>query len=122
VEERRFEEVDVDNFDQHMAQIGPELNLQVRNVLTNDKTMIDVDLRFDSMSSFEPGEVVKRIPELSIMLDARKQLKELLTYMDGKAAAEDVIQELLKNPRWSQGSKDSQGPAPASTNPEETKA
>jgi type VI secretion system protein ImpB len=76
--------------------------LQVKNVLTHDKTLIEVNLRFDSMKSFEPGEVVKRIPELAVMLDARKQLKELLTYMDGKAAAEDVIQELLKNPRWSQ--------------------
>jgi type VI secretion system protein ImpB len=102
VEDRRFEEIDIDNFDQRMAQIGPEVGLQVKNVLTHDKTLIEVNLRFDSMKSFEPGEVVKRIPELAVMLDARKQLKELLTYMDGKAAAEDVIQELLKNPRWSQ--------------------
>jgi len=107
VEDRRFEEIDVDNFDQRMAQIAPEIGLQVKNVLTNDKTLIEVNLSFDSMASFEPGEVVKRIPELAVMLDARKQLKELITYMDGKAAAEDVIQELLQNPRWSQVLQDS---------------
>lgn len=102
VEERRFSDIDIENFDQRMEQIGPELGFQVKNVLTHDKTMIDVNLRFDSMESFEPGEVVKRIPELAILLEARQQLKELLTYMDGKAAAEEVVEELLKNPRWSE--------------------
>lgn len=112
VEERRFEEIDIDNFDQRMTQIGPELGLQVKNVLTHDNTLIDVNLRFNSMSSFEPGEVVKRIPELAVLLDARKQLKELITYMDGKAAAEDVIQELLKNPRWNPLVQDGKARAP----------
>lgn len=116
VEDRRFEEIDVDNFDQRMAQIAPEIGLQVKNVLTNDKTLIEVNLAFDSMASFEPGEVVKRIPELAVLLDARKQLKELITYMDGKAAAEDVIQELLQNPRWSHALQDSNpGAKPATT-------
>lgn len=130
VEERRFDEIDIDNFDQRMAQIGPELGIQVKNVLTNDKTLIEVNLRFDSMESFEPGEVVKRVPELAVMLEARKQLKELITYMDGKAAAEDVIQELLQNPRWGQAIQPSNldgktngngGSSAEPTNPEESK-
>ena len=100
VDERRFVGIDVENFDQRMDEIGPELGFHVKNVLTNDSTMIEINLRFDTMASFEPGEVVKRIPELAVMLDARKQLKELITYMDGKSAAEDVIQQLLKNPKW----------------------
>lgn len=100
-EERQFTDIDVENFDQKMAQIGPELGFQVKNVLTDDGTLIDVNLRFESMEAFEPSEVVKRIPELAVMLEARKQLKELLTYMDGKAAAEELIQELMKNPMWS---------------------
>ena len=117
VEERRFVGIDVENFDKRMEEIGPELDFHVKNVLTNDSTLIEINLRFDSMESFEPGEVVKRIPELAVMLDARKQLKELITYMDGKAAAEDVIEELLKNPKWRQTvqSAGADAPPPAST-------
>ncbi|KVG57627.1 type VI secretion system contractile sheath small subunit [Burkholderia territorii] len=100
VEDRRFAEIDVENFDERMAQIAPSLSYHVKNVLTDDGTLIPIDLTFTSMDSFEPAEVVKRIPELSTLLDARNRLKELLTYMDGKAAAEDLIQELLKNPKW----------------------
>ncbi|AOJ05707.1 type VI secretion protein [Burkholderia mayonis] len=100
VEDRRFQEIDVENFDERMAQIAPSLSYHVKNVLTNDGTLIPIDLTFTSMESFEPAAVVKRIPELSTLLEARNRLKELLTYMDGKAAAEDVIQELLKSPQW----------------------
>ncbi|AOK29353.1 type VI secretion protein [Burkholderia singularis] len=96
VEERRFLEIDVENFDDRMAQIAPSLSYHVKNVLTNDGTLIPIDLTFTSMDSFEPAEVVRRIPELSTLLDARSRLKELLTYMDGKAAAEDLIHELLR--------------------------
>ncbi|VWC32099.1 type VI secretion system contractile sheath small subunit [Burkholderia lata] len=100
VEDRRFSEIDMENFDERMAQIAPSLSYHVENVLTNDGTLIPIDLAFMSMDSFEPAEVVKRIPELSTLLEARNRLKELLTYMDGKVAAEDLIHELLKNPEW----------------------
>jgi len=100
VDDRNFTEIDVENFDQRMADIAPSLSYHAPNLLTNDGTLIDVDLEFKSMTDFEPAEVVKRIPELAVLLEARSQLKELVTYMDGKAAAEDVIKELLKNPRW----------------------
>nr|WP_218884078.1 type VI secretion system contractile sheath small subunit [Burkholderia guangdongensis] len=101
VEDRRFVGIDVENFDERMAQIAPALSYHVKNVLTDDGTLIPIDLTFESMDSFEPAEVVRRIPELSALLDARNRLKELLTYMDGKVAAEDLIHELLKNPKWS---------------------
>jgi type VI secretion system protein ImpB len=100
VDDRNFTEVDVENFDKRMADIAPSLSYHAPNLLTNDGTLIDIDLEFKSMMDFEPAEVVKRIPELAVLLDARSKLKELVTYMDGKAAAEDVIKELLKNPRW----------------------
>ncbi len=51
--------------------------------------MIDVDLTFSSLKDFEPGEIAKRIPELAKMLKARNELKELVTYMDGKIAAQE---------------------------------
>jgi type VI secretion system protein ImpB len=109
VEERRFLEIDVENFNARMAEIAPSVTYYAPNVLTNDDTLIDVDLTFKSMEDFEPAEVVKRIPALAALLKAREQLTELVMYMDGKAAAEDVIEELLKNPRWSDAIKPSVG-------------
>lgn len=117
VEDRRFSEIDDENFDQRMAEIAPALNFYAPNVLTDDGTLIDIDLQFKTMADFEPAQMVKRIPELAIMLEARSQLKELITYMDGKAAAEDVIQELLKNPAWSQAVKIAGVPTPDGTGP-----
>ncbi|WP_050462842.1 type VI secretion system contractile sheath small subunit [Herbaspirillum autotrophicum] len=118
VEERRFSEIDVENFDERMQQIRPSLNYHVKNVLTDDGTLIPIDLTFTSMESFEPAEVVRRIPELSMLLEARNRLKELLTYMDGKVAAEDLIQELLKNPDWDGLKAAVSEAAPAGTTPE----
>ena len=101
VEERRFLDIDIENFDARMTEIAPSISYYAPNVLTNDGSLIDVDLKFKTMEDFEPAQVVKRIPELAALLEAREQLTELVMYMDGKAAAEDVIEELLKNPRWS---------------------
>ncbi len=108
VEDRRFVEIDNENFDSRMAEIEPTVDDYVPNVLTNDGTLIPLDLKFKTMEDFEPAQVVKRIPELAALLQAREQLTELVMYMDGKSAAEDVIEELLKNPRWSDAIK---GPA-----------
>jgi type VI secretion system protein ImpB len=107
VEERRFLDIDIENFDTRMGEIEPSVNYYTPNVLTNDGTLIDVDLTFKTMEDFEPAQVVKRVPELAALLEARSQLTELVMYMDGKAAAEDVIEELLKNPRWSDAIKQS---------------
>jgi type VI secretion system protein ImpB len=100
VDDRKFLEIDNENFDKRMTEINPQLGFNVPNVLTNDGTLLDVDLDFKTMDDFEPAQVVKKIPELAVLLEARNQLKELMTYMDGKSAAEDVIHELLKSPRW----------------------
>jgi type VI secretion system protein ImpB len=100
IEDRSFVDFDPDTFDTRMAEIQPTTNFYVANDLTQDGTLIDVNLAFKSMSDFDPAEVVKRIPELAVLLEARNQLKELITYMDGKAAAEDVIQQLLKDGQW----------------------
>jgi type VI secretion system protein ImpB len=100
VDDRKFLEIDNDNFDKRMTEINPQLSFNVPNVLTNDGTLLDVDLDFKTMEDFDPAQIVKKIPELAVLLEARSQLKELMAYMDGKSAAEDVIHELLKSPRW----------------------
>jgi type VI secretion system protein ImpB len=97
LENREFESFSVENFDERMAEIEPTLRANVPNVLTNDGTLLDLDLRFRSMADFEPGSVVQRVPELATLLEARNRLTELISYMDGKISAESVIEELLKH-------------------------
>ncbi|HYP83826.1 type VI secretion system contractile sheath small subunit [Variovorax sp.] len=96
IDDRKFSGFDTDNFDERMEQIRPTLSLQVENTLTSDGTVLSADLDFRSMEDFEPARLVKRIPELASLLDARERLKELIMYMDGKSSAEEVVAELLR--------------------------
>jgi len=98
IEDRKFLQIDSENFDKHIESIAPALSFPVENVLDDDGTLLNIDLAFKNLQDFEPSQVVKNIPELAVLLEARNQLKELMTYMDGKSAAEDVIQQLLKSP------------------------
>ncbi|HEY4082025.1 MAG TPA: type VI secretion system contractile sheath small subunit [Burkholderiaceae bacterium] len=107
IEDRKFSSFDTESFDEKLAQINPMLNLEVENTLTGDGTIIDTRLSFESMADFEPAQIVKKIPELAVMLEARNRLKELIMYMDGKATAEEVVEELLR--RTSSLSSDAKG-------------
>lgn len=102
VDERDFIDIDDETFDKRMAQIAPKVAFYCDDVLTEDDpgALIDVNLTFNSMQDFEPGEIAKRIPELAALLKARNELKELTTYMDGKMAAQDLIEQILTNTKY----------------------
>ncbi|HRK84776.1 type VI secretion system contractile sheath small subunit [Alcaligenes sp. CHO6] len=95
--ERKFMEIDVDNFDDRMKSIAPKLNMQVPNSLTGDG-VLGVEVSFDSMDSFSPAELARQIEPLARLLEARTQLANLLTYMDGKSGAEALLSRLLEQP------------------------
>jgi type VI secretion system protein ImpB len=97
VADRKFLEVDVDNFDSRMAAIKPKLQFQVQNKLTGEGTM-PVEIEFSSMDDFTPAKVAANVDSLKKLMDARNQLASLLTYMDGKSGAEDLLAKVLKNP------------------------
>ncbi len=97
VEERKFLEIDVDNFDDRMKAYKPRVAYQVPNTLTGEGN-ISVDLTFENMEDFSPGAVAKKVDGLSKLLAARTQLSNLLTYMDGKSGAEALIAKLLNDP------------------------
>lgn len=97
--ERRFLEFDVDNFDQRLQAIGPRLAFQVPDVL-GGQGQLKVDLSFERMDDFSPEAVARQVDALQQLLLARQQLADLLTYMDGKAGAEDLIAQLLSDPAW----------------------
>ena len=100
VEERNFLDMDQDNFDSRMKAIKPRLQYYVDNTLTEDGTLLDVDLSFETMDDFDPGKIANRIPELKNLLEARQKLTELISYMDGKASAEEVVKKLIEEPEW----------------------
>ena len=95
--ERRFMDVDVDNFDDRMKALKPRAAFHVPNTLTGDGQLA-VDIEFESMDDFSPAAVARKVGALNELLEARTQLANLLTYMDGKAGAEELIAEVLQNP------------------------
>jgi len=97
VSDRKFLEVDVDNFDSRMKSMKPRVAFQVPNTLTGEGN-ISVDITFDSMDDFSPAAVARKVDSLNKLLEARQQLANLVTYMDGKSGAEDLLAKLLADP------------------------
>lgn len=98
--ERKFTDVDMDNLDAYMGSIKPAVSMRVKNKLGTDAAgeSIGVELTFRKMADFEPAAIVRQVPALKALLEAREQLSNLQRYMDGKVAAEDKLRELLTNP------------------------
>lgn len=97
VTERKFLEVDVDNFDSRMKSMKPRAAFQVPNTLTGEGEL-NVELTFESMDDFSPAAVARKVDALNKLLTARQQLANLVTYMDGKAGAEDLVAKVLNDP------------------------
>jgi type VI secretion system protein ImpB len=96
VADRKFLEIDVDNFDERMKSCKPRVAFQVPNTLTGEGNM-NVELTFQSMDDFSPAAVAKKVDSLNKLLTARTELANLLTYMDGKSGAEELINKLLND-------------------------
>lgn len=94
VADRKFTEISVDNFDERMKGIGPGVKMRVANQLTGEGE-IAVDLKFEALADFSPAALAKQVPALAKLLEARQQLANLITYMDGKSGAEDLINKIL---------------------------
>ncbi|MCM8530568.1 MAG: type VI secretion system contractile sheath small subunit [Lentisphaeraceae bacterium] len=92
--ERKFTEIDMDNFDDSLKSMKPRVAFQVPNTLTGEGNL-NVDITFDSMDDFSPAALVKKIEPLRKLFDARNELSNLLSYMDGKDDAEDLINKVL---------------------------
>jgi type VI secretion system protein ImpB len=97
VADRKFLEIDVDNFDSRMKAMKPRVSFQVPNTLTGDGNL-NVELTFESMDDFSPAAVARKVDSLSKLLEARQQLSNLITYMDGKTGAEELVAKLLQDP------------------------
>lgn len=97
VADRKFLEIDVDNFDERLKAMKPRVAVQVPNTLTGEGNLA-VDLTFESMDDFSPAAIARKVEPLRKLLEARGQLANLMTYMDGKTGAEELIAKLLAEP------------------------
>ena len=97
VDGRKLLEIDVDNFDQRMKALRPKLHCSVPNHLTGEGNL-EIDIELESMDDFSPAAIARKIEPLRRLLEARQQLANLVTYMDGKTGAEELIAQVLNDP------------------------
>ena len=97
IADRKFLEIDIDNFDARMKAMKPRVAFTVPNTLTGEGHLA-VDLTFENMDDFSPANVAKKVDALNRLLTARTELHNLLSYMDGKTGAEDLIAKVLQDP------------------------
>lgn len=114
IADRKFLEIDVDNFDDRMKSMAPRAAFTVPNTLTGEGNLA-VDLTFAKMSDFSPEAIAANVDALKPLLEARTQLSNLMTYMDGKAGAEALIEEILGKPELLQSLTNGVGAAAAAT-------
>jgi type VI secretion system protein ImpB len=97
VADRKFLEIDVDNFDERLKAMKPRVAFQVPNTLTGEGNL-SVDVTFESMDDFSPGAIARKVEPLAKLLEARTQLSNLLSYMDGKSGAEELMAKIMNDP------------------------
>ncbi len=97
VADRKMLEIDVDNFDDRLKSMKPRVAFTVPNTLTGEGNLA-VDITFESMEDFSPAAVARKVDALNKLLEARTQLSNLMTYMDGKTGAEELIGKVLADP------------------------
>jgi type VI secretion system protein ImpB len=118
VADRHFLEVSVDNFDDRLQAMKPRVALQVKNTLTGEGSL-PVAITFQSLEDFSPAAIARNVEPLRKLLEARTQLSNLITYMDGKVGAEGLIAKLLQDPSLLQAlaavPKPESGETPSST-------
>ena len=96
VAERKFLEIDIDNFDERMKAILPRVAISVPNTLLGEGHLL-VNIAFEQIDDFSPDAIARNVEPLARLLEARTQLANLQTYMDGKAGAENLMNRLLQD-------------------------
>lgn len=97
VADRKFLEIDVDNFDSRMKSMKPRVQFTVPNTLTGEGNMA-VEMTFGSMDDFSPAAIANKVEPLRKLLEARQQLSNLVTFMDGKTGAEELVERIMHDP------------------------
>ena len=95
--DRKFIQIDRDNFNEVMARMTPGLNIRVANKLADDGSEMAVQLKFDAIEDFEPARVAEQVPALKALLDTRNKLRDLMSKVDRSEQLENLLEQILKN-------------------------
>ena len=97
LKDRRFVQIDRDNFNDVLKRMSPTLSLKVENTLSDDDTEFAVDLSFKSIDDFEPAAIVNQVDPLRKLMETRNKLRDLMTKIDRSEELENVLEEVLSN-------------------------
>ena len=97
LKDRRFIQIDRDNFNDVMARIQPGLNIKVDNTLAGDGSQMAVNLKFNSLDDFEPTKVAEQVPALKAMLETRAKLRDLMSKVDRSDELEGLLEQVLQD-------------------------
>lgn len=97
LKDRRFVQIDRDNFDDVLKRMNPKLSFKVENKLSNDGSEFLVDLEFKSMSDFEPAAIVNQVEPLERLMATRNKLRDLMTKIDRSEELENILEKVLNN-------------------------
>ena len=97
LKERKFSQIDRDNFNEVMSKVNPELRMKVENMLEGDGSEMSVNLDFKNMEDFEPHKIVEQIEPLKKLMDTRNKLRDLLTKADRSEDLETILEDVLSN-------------------------
>jgi type VI secretion system protein ImpB len=97
LKDRKFVEIDRDNFDSVLAGTKPRLAFRVDNKLTDDNTQLGVELRFKSLDDFHPEQVAQQIDPVRKLLEARRKLSDLVSKLDGNDKLDEILQDIISS-------------------------
>jgi type VI secretion system protein ImpB len=95
--DRKFTQIDRDNFNDVMARMAPGLNIKVENTLADDGSEMALNLKFNSMDDFDPARVVDQVPALKSLLETRNKLRDLMSKADRSDELEGLLEKVLQN-------------------------
>lgn len=97
LKDRKFVEIDRDNFDNVLAAMKPRVAYRVENKLTGDDSKLAVELRFKSLDDFHPEQIVQQVTPLKKLVEARGRLSDLLNKLDGNDKLDELLQDIMSN-------------------------
>jgi type VI secretion system protein ImpB len=95
--ERKFIQIDRDNFNDVMQRMTPGVKMRVDNKLADDGSQMAVDLKFNSIEDFEPARVAEQVPALKALMETRNKLRDLMSKVDNSPELEDLLEQVLKS-------------------------
>lgn len=97
IKERKFSQIDRDNFNEIMSKVNPQLRMKVENLLEGDGSEMAINLDFKNMEDFEPHRIVEQLEPLKKLMDTRNKLRDLLTKADRSEELESILEDVLSN-------------------------